>query len=85
MSWSSPAKRPRESGFFGRARRLIVDITPLKESRQFRLLWLGQSVSDVGSRITMVAVPFQIFDSNVPFSIVSGGIACILGVLQRSR
>lgn len=40
---------------------MIIDITPLRRSREFRLLWIGQSVSDIGSRITMVALPFQVF------------------------
>jgi MFS family permease len=44
-----------------RARALFVDVTPLRRSRQFRLLWIGQSVSDIGSRITMVALPFQMY------------------------
>jgi MFS family permease len=44
-----------------RLRSSLVDLTPLRRSRQFRLLWIGQSVSDVGSHLTMVAIPFQMF------------------------
>ncbi|HXJ62847.1 MAG TPA: MFS transporter [Actinomycetota bacterium] len=44
-----------------RLRAHLVDLTPLRTSRQFRLLWIGQSVSDVGSHLTMVAIPFQMF------------------------
>jgi MFS family permease len=36
-------------------------VRPLRESREFRLLWGGQVVSEFGSRITLVAVPYQIF------------------------
>ena len=44
-----------------RAQALVVDVTPLRRSRQFRLLWIGETVSDLGSRLTMVAVPFQVY------------------------
>lgn len=44
-----------------RARALVIDVTPLRTSRQFRLLWIGETVSDLGSRLTMVAVPFQVY------------------------
>jgi len=45
----------------GPARRFLIDVTPLRASRQFRLPWIGQAISDLGSGITMVAVPFQVF------------------------
>ena len=48
---------------FGSARpRLFVDITPLKRSRDFRLLWTGQLVSAAGTQLTSVAVPFQVYE-----------------------
>jgi MFS family permease len=42
--------------------RLAVDTRPLRESRSFRWLWLGQSVSYLGSRIVGVAVPYQVYE-----------------------
>ena len=45
----------------GRVRTLVVDLTPLRTSRQFRLLWTGETISDMGSHITAVAVPYQVF------------------------
>jgi MFS family permease len=42
-------------------RRLLVDITPLRRHHDFRLLWLGQSVTFLGSMITYVAVPYQVY------------------------
>src|SRR2546421_4324489 len=42
-------------------RRLLVDTTPLRVSRDFRRLWLGQAVSFFGSMITTAALPFQVF------------------------
>ncbi|HEV3231033.1 MAG TPA: MFS transporter [Candidatus Dormibacteraeota bacterium] len=48
-------------GFLARLRHLAVDLTPLRESRDFRLLWSGQLISMVGRQITTVALPFQVF------------------------
>ena len=41
--------------------RLLVDTTPLRVSRDFRRLWVGQAVSFVGSMITVAALPYQVF------------------------
>jgi MFS family permease len=49
----------------GRRRRwlqlAIVDITPLRRHRDFRLLFAGRLVSFFGSMITTVAVPYQVY------------------------
>jgi MFS family permease len=42
-------------------RRLAVDVTPLRASRDFRLLWLGELVSETGSQVALVAVYVQVF------------------------
>ena len=42
-------------------RRLFVDISPLRESRDYRLLFFGQVVSWLGRQVTVVAVPYQVF------------------------
>ncbi|MDQ1396224.1 MAG: hypothetical protein QOG64_1483 [Acidimicrobiaceae bacterium] len=41
--------------------RLLADITPLRKSHDFRLLYAGQMVSFLGSQLTVVAVPVQVF------------------------
>ena len=41
--------------------KVLIDIAPLRESRQFRLLYLGQIVSSIGSGVTVVAAPFQVY------------------------
>ena len=38
-----------------------VDITPLRRHRDFRLNFVGRSVSQFGSMITFVAVPYQVY------------------------
>ena len=40
---------------------LLVDTTPLRASRDFRMLWVGQAVSFFGGMITMAALPYQVF------------------------
>src|SRR5438128_2009950 len=52
---------PERPGLRGWVRRAAVDVTPLRESKPFRRLWLGQAVSFIGSEITFVAVPFQTY------------------------
>jgi MFS family permease len=42
-------------------RRLVVDITPLRESPRFRILYLGQLLAHFGRQITIVAVPYQVY------------------------
>ena len=41
--------------------KLLVDTTPLRVSKDFRRLWIGQAVSVVGSMITTAALPYQVF------------------------
>jgi MFS family permease len=43
------------------ARRILVDVAPLRESRDFRMLFLGQLVATLGSQLTVVAIPYQIY------------------------
>ena len=42
-------------------RALALDVTPLRESRDFRLLFAGQAVSFFGSMMTFVALPVQMY------------------------
>ena len=42
--------------------RLLVDVSPLRASRDFRLLFSGQLVSMMGNQITIVAVAIQVWD-----------------------
>ena len=60
----APASTPEpdaEQGLLARARGHLMDLTPLRESRDFRLLFLGKSVSDFGDEIVATVVPFQVF------------------------
>src|SRR5262249_10915158 len=42
--------------------RMILDITPLRKYRDYRLLYTGQLVSLFGSQVTNVAVPVQVYN-----------------------
>jgi MFS family permease len=42
-------------------RRHFVDLSPLRESPAFARLWIGGSISGIGSQMTIVAVGLQIF------------------------
>jgi len=42
--------------------RIAVDLTPLRGSKAFRRLWFGTGISAIGSGITVVAIPYQVYD-----------------------
>jgi MFS family permease len=42
-------------------RKLVIDLTPLRESRDFRLLELGTFFSGMGTQMALVALPYQTF------------------------
>jgi len=49
--------RPAPTGL----RRLLVDTAPLRTSRDFRRLWVGQGLSYVLGEVTYVALPYQVY------------------------
>jgi MFS family permease len=54
--------RPEPPPARGLLARIAVDIRPLRGSRDFRRLWFGTGISAIGSQITTVAIPFQLYD-----------------------
>jgi MFS family permease len=42
--------------------RLLADVSPLRESAAFRRLWIGTTLSSVGSALTAFAVILQVYD-----------------------
>ena len=70
---------PPERGLFAR---IAVDIRPLRESRDFRRLWFGTGISAIGSQITTVAIPFQLYDQTRSTLLVGMlGIAALVPLL----
>ncbi len=45
----------------GMGRRLVIDVTPLRGSRDFRWLFAGQFAAVLGGQLATVAVPYQIY------------------------
>src|SRR4026207_1501906 len=41
---------------------MFLNLAPLRKHRDYRLLYTGQLVSLIGSMITYVAVPYQVFE-----------------------
>src|SRR5438552_3568798 len=52
---------PRLSRAGAAVRRMAIDVTPLRESRAFRLLTFGQLISLTGRQVITVALPIQIY------------------------
>ncbi len=44
-----------------RLSRIAVDVQPLRESRDFRLLVAGSLITGLGTQATLVALPYQVF------------------------
>lgn len=40
---------------------LLADITPLKESPQYRLFYFGDTLSNIGRQLTLLAAPLQVY------------------------
>lgn len=40
---------------------LLADVSPLRESKQFRLFYFGNALSSLGRQLTLVAAPIQVF------------------------
>ncbi|HEX3962517.1 MAG TPA: MFS transporter [Trebonia sp.] len=61
---SRPSGAQRLSGAQrrGLAGRILMDVTPLRVSRDYRALIGGQLVSSLGTQLTAVAVPFQVYE-----------------------
>ncbi|MGD0554825.1 MAG: MFS transporter [Streptosporangiaceae bacterium] len=43
-------------------KRIALDVTPLRRSRDLRCIVAGQLLSTLGSQLTVVAVPFQVYE-----------------------
>ena len=46
----------------GLLKRIAVDVTPVRESRDFRLLAIGGTISALGAQMVLVALPIQIYE-----------------------
>ena len=63
-------------------KRLFIDLTPLRQSPQFRRLLVGSTLSSVGNSMTSFAVMLQVYViTRSPFAVGAIGIARIVPML----
>lgn len=65
-----------------RLRRLTIDLTPLRVSRDFRLVWFGLLITSAGSQFTLVAVFVQVKELTGSAAAVGAtGLAYVAGLV----
>ena len=80
---AEPARSTRSGRSLGR---IAIDVTPLRVSRDFRRLWLGLLVSEIGYHFTVVATFIQVFEltgSSAATGMIGlfGLVAIVIGTL----
>src|SRR5882757_2102320 len=61
---------------------MLIDISPLRRHRDFRLLFVGQLISFLGSMVSYMAVPYQVFQLTKSNAMVGAlGVAQLVPVL----
>jgi MFS family permease len=79
-----PADRTGTKGR-GRLRRLAIDVTPLRVSRDFRLIWVGLLVTALGSQFTLLAVFVQVKElTGSEAAVGATGLAWLVGLIAGS-
>jgi MFS family permease len=54
------SRRPSPGRFAG-VRGLVIDLEPLRRDADFRRIWSGQAINVIGTQITRVALPYQVY------------------------
>ena len=76
---------PQRSGLRAKIRAISIDTRPLKISPNFRRIWSASIVSYLGSHITAVAIPFQIYEiTGSPAAVGLIGLVELLPLLVLS-
>ena len=64
----------------GRLRRIAIDVTPLRVSRDFRLLWTGSFISAFGSQFVRVGLYVQVYAlTGSPAQVGLLGVSALVG------
>jgi MFS family permease len=72
----------REESGGTRLRRFAIDLTPIRVSRDFRLIWTGLFVTATGSQFTLVAVFVQVTNlTGSEAAVGATGLAYLLGLV----
>ncbi|MFD1825794.1 MFS transporter [Mumia zhuanghuii] len=62
--------------------RLLTDVRPLRESADFRRLWVGQTVSQLGQQMATVTVAYQVWVlTESPFAVGTLGIVALVPLI----
>ncbi len=62
--------------------RLLADVSPLRESPEYRRLWTGTALSSIGGGLTRFAVPLQVYSiTRSPFAVGLIGLAQMVPTL----
>ena len=77
-----PGTVTRGAALRSRVRGLALDTTPVRVSRPYRNLLVGDAVSVVGTQVTAVAVPLQVYDqTGSAFAVGLVGLAGLLPIV----
>jgi MFS family permease len=77
-----PSRRAEDGS---RLRRVALDLTPLRASRDFRLVWLGLLITSAGSQFTLVAVLVQVKElTGSEVAVGATGLAYLTGLMVGS-
>ena len=80
-----PAGASERPGRLAFLRGLTIDLTPLRQSRDFRRLWFGNAISLLGSMLTTVAIPYQVYQlTGSTLAVGLLGIAALVPLLTIS-
>ena len=80
-----PAGEADRPGGLAFLRGLAIDLTPLRRSRDFRRLWFGNAISLLGSMLTTVAIPYQVYQlTGSTLAVGLLGIAALVPLLTIS-
>ena len=64
----------------GRFRRIAIDVTPLRVSHDFRLLWTGSLISALGSQFVRVGLYIQVYALTAsPAQVGLLGVSALVG------
>ena len=80
-------RSPRaERGARTRLRRLALDLTPVRASRDFRLVWTGLLITSTGSQFTLVAAFVQVKQlTGSEAAVGATGLAWLVGLVTGTR
>ncbi|MEP6910459.1 MAG: MFS transporter [Actinomycetota bacterium] len=80
-----PAGEGDRPGRLAFLRGVAIDLTPLRRSRDFRRLWYGNAISLLGSMLTTVAIPYQVYQlTGSTLAVGLLGIAALVPLLSIS-